>query len=219
MVRAEALAPADDGDEHDQRLQRERAGEVEGLRLAGRNGQRRQRVAGVAQERPGDEEREPRRRDRVGDRPVSAARAAARERRDRDERGAEHAADEVRPLLRGAGGMAAELRADAEPGRRERGDEEAAREQEVDAPALGREAGGRQQGDEQPGERHRGLQHEPELRQVEPRPHARVREEERENRAEQAREQGFAEEPGLEVVLFFHFPLVGRTAAADKRSR
>ena len=37
---AEPLAPADDGDEHDQRLERERAREVEGLRLACRNAQR-----------------------------------------------------------------------------------------------------------------------------------------------------------------------------------
>ena len=86
-----------------------------------------------------------------------------RERRNRDEPGADHAADERRPFLRRPGVRSAELGADAESGRRERGDEESACEQEVDAPALGGEAGRREHGHEQARERHGRLEHEPEL--------------------------------------------------------
>src|SRR5581483_99865 len=139
-----------------------------------------------------------------------------RERRDRDEPGADHAADERGPFLRRAAVRAAELRADAEAGRREGDDEESAREQEVDAAALGREASGCEDRYEEAGERHGRLEHEPELGQVEPCPHARMREEERQNGAEEPREERLAQEPGLEVALFFHLPLVGRTVAADK---
>ncbi len=53
---AEPLAPPDDGDERDERLKGERAGEVERLRVvAERIDEVRQRGSGGAQQRPGDE--------------------------------------------------------------------------------------------------------------------------------------------------------------------
>ena len=96
-------------------------------------------------------------------------------------------------------------------------DEEAAGEQEVEPAALDGEAHGGKHCHEQPGERHRRLEDEPQLRQVPARLEGGIGEKERQAGAEEAREEDFAQEPGLILVSpFLHFPLVGRTAAADK---
>ena len=215
----EACAPADDGDERDERLQSERTGEIERLRLAGRRTEARERRAERAQERPGDEERDAGCGDRVRDRPLAVLAAAAAERGDRDQGLAEDRADQRRPGLGGQEVAAAEPGPDRKDRRRERGDEEAAREQEVDAPAFDRVAGRGEHRHEQACERHRRLEHEPQLRQVVVRPQARIGEEERKARAEEAREQDFSPEPALVhgPAVLSHLPLVGRRLAADKR--
>src|SRR5260370_26868650 len=100
LALAEALAPADDGDEADERLQRERAGEIERLVIRARWCRVRQPRAERAQERPRDEERDAGRGDRVRDRPVAVLRPAAAEPRDRDEREPEPAAQPGRPARR-----------------------------------------------------------------------------------------------------------------------
>ena len=178
-----AQTPADDRDETDERLQGERAGEIERLRLPVQRAELRQCRAERAQERPGDEERDPGRRDRVRDRPLAVLAAAAAERCDRDQRLPENRADQRRPGLGRVELAATEARPDREDRRGERGDEEAAREEQVDPPALDRVARGGEHRDEQAGERHRRLEHEPELRQVVMRAQPRVGEEERQARA------------------------------------
>jgi hypothetical protein len=147
-VAEEARAPTDAGDQRHECLERERAGEIEGLRVRGRRRQRRQRRPERAQQRPRDEEADPDRRDGVRDRPVAVLATAVRERRGREQRRAGDRADQRRPALGGLDLVAAEARADAEGHRRERGDEEPAREQQVDPAAVGRVAGGTEDGDE-----------------------------------------------------------------------
>ena len=214
---AEPLAPADDCDERDQRLERERAREIEGLLVAARQIERRQALPGRAQQRPGDEERDARCGDGVGDRPVAVLHAAADERRGGDQCEAEHPAEEGGPALGRLDRVSAELGRDRKRDRGERSDEEAAGEQEVEPAALDGEAHGGKHCHEQPGERHRRLEDEPQLRQVPARLEGGIGEKERQAGAEEAREEDFAQEPGLILVSpFLHFPLVGRTAAADK---
>src|SRR5579872_4615575 len=214
---SEPLAPADDADEAHERLQRERAREVE-RRLVAVVGRRvRQRRTERTQQRPRDEQSDAGREHRIRDRPVAVLRASAQEGRRRDQREAEHAAEQRGPALRGADLLAAELRADREHEGGERRDEEPAREQEVDAPALDREADGREQRHEQAREPHGRLEDEPELREVPLGLEAGVREEEREARAEEPGQQDLAQEPGLVLVaILLHLPLVGRTIRADK---
>ncbi len=200
---AEALAPADDGDERDQRLQRERAGEVERLRARRSTG----RVAGSAgaggaQQRPGDEERDAGGCDRVARSPspryfvrprangAAAISAMAEDRR----RGAPPSPPRGWIVPPPSSGPIAKANG------RERGDEEPAREQEVEPAALDGEARRGEDGDEEAGEGHRRLEDEPQLRQVPARLEHRVGQEQRQARAEQPGEQDLAQEPGLVLV-------------------
>ena len=184
-----------------------------------RRAERWERRAEGSQQRPGDEEGDPRRCDRVRDRPVAVLAPAAAERCGCEQRHPENAADQRRPALGRLHDPAAEGRPDREDRRRERGDEEAARKQQVDAAALDRVADCGERGDEEARERHRRLEDEPELRQVVTRPQDWIGEEQGEARPEQACEQDEAPEPVLVLgprFLLSHLPLIGSSLPADR---
>ena len=151
----EHSAPADNGEEVEQRLHRERG------REPGRSGgharqrrQRRQRAAVGAKEQPHGGERDRGREDGVAERAIAKTAAAADERSEGDEALAGDAAREGGPRVGATEGAAAERRDDAEGRGGQRPDQEARREQQVGAQAYDGEARAREQRDEDAGERH-----------------------------------------------------------------
>src|SRR5204863_9591215 len=102
----------------------------------------RQRPARGAEERPDDEEHHARAQEGVSERTLPGLRPARRERRGGDQGQAEEAADDAAPGLRRLQRSAAEGRADREGECRDALEQESGREQEVEPPALDREADG-----------------------------------------------------------------------------
>src|SRR5437868_5217042 len=97
--------------------------------------------------------------------------------------------------------VASEPRGDREGRVRQRGDEEAAREEQVDAAALHRKARGRQYGDEQAGQGHRRLQDEAELGEVVARAKRGMGDEQSQAGSEQSCEQDLSPKPALLFAL------------------
>src|SRR4029453_8632731 len=94
---------------------------------------------------------------------------------------------------------------------------EARAEQPVEPATLHREPNARKHRDQHRSERDHRVEHEPDLGEIKARAQARIREEQCEQRTEQAEEQHFAPEPRLvRVFLFSHLPLFGRTDPTDK---
>ena len=123
------------------------------------------------------------------------------ERGERDQRRREHAGRDRGPGFRRVLVRAAEHRHDRERERAGAGDEEAGGEQQVEHPALDREADAGEDGDDRRREHDGGVEHEPAFGQLVGVPERRVRQEERRRRAEQRDEQQLADEPALERVL------------------
>ncbi len=99
------------------------------------------------------------------------------------------------------------------------GDQEAGAKEKVEATTLDRETDPGQEGDDPGRECHYRLQDEAELRQRELRLEVVVGDEEGERGAEQAEQEDFSPEPGLEVVsaVLSHVHSFGRSQFADKR--
>ena len=97
-------------------------------------------------------------------------------------------------------GLTIEDRDDREGDDRQGGDQKAGAEEEVEAPTLDRETDAGQEGDDPARKGHHRLQDEAELRQIDLRLEVMVGDEEGERGAEQAEQEDFSPEPGLEVV-------------------
>ena len=95
------------------------------------------------------------------------ARPPGHERRRGDERPREQTAGNTGPRFRAVGGLTVEHRRDREEDDRERSDQKAGTEKEIETTALDREADPGQQGDDPARESHHRLQDEAELRQRE----------------------------------------------------
>ena len=115
-------------------------------------------------------------------------------------------------------GLAVEDRDDREGDDGQRGDQKAGTEEEVEATTLDRETDAGQEGDDPAREGHHRLQDEAELRQRELRLEVMVRNEKGERGPEQAEQEDFSPEPGLEVVsaVLSHVHSFGRWQFADK---
>jgi hypothetical protein len=192
----EALPESDDREQIQQRLRGQRARQQAGS--LGVRSDRREHGVGRTQREPREDEDDARRDRSV--RESARPGPAGHERRRRDERPGEQTAGHTCPGLRAVDGLTVEDRGDREEDNGEGGDQEAGAEEEVETPTLDREANPGQQGDDPAGERHHSLEHEAELGQRELRLELMVGDEEGQRGPEQAKQEDFSPEPGLEVV-------------------
>ena len=114
--------------------------------------------------------------------------------------------------------LAAEDGRDRERERGKAGDEEAAREQEVEAAPLDRKPDSGKDGDDPRRDDDHRLEHEAHLRQRPVRLQVAMGDKQRERRAEQAEQEDLAPEECLEIfsAVLPHVHLVGRRGPADK---
>ena len=200
---------ADDRDEVHEHLEPVRERERERRLAAAFGRQGRQGGPELARGRPGEHEDERERDEDVPERPLARPDAAAGERREGDQRPGEEPAGDARPRLGRPQRLAAERRADRERERRRGGDEEAAREEQVEPATLDGEADPGEDGDDRAGEHHQRVEHEPRLGNGVRGAEAGIRDEERERRAEEPDQEHLAPQPGLErasAVLFHRHP-------------
>ena len=200
---AETQAPADHGHKREQRLDRQRARELERLLRAHVPGDGRQRGTRLLRDAPREPEH-----DRDGDQHLAERSSARidpppRERRSRDQDSREQAAAEPGPELGPVEGVPAEHRRDRERERRRRRGREAAAQEQVEPPPVHRETKPGQQRDDCRSERHRRVEDEPDLRQRVRAAQGRIGDEQRERSPQQPDQEHLAPEPGLVVVTFF----------------
>ena len=158
----------------------------------------RQARAGGAQAHPTEEEEPEGYHDGVSER--SRSRAAADERRGRDEDPREHAPTERGPCFLSVNGVAVQRRHDRERERRHRRDEETGAEQEIEPSTLDGVAHAREHGDDSRREGSDRLQDQPEIREVDLRLEVGIRDKQRQRGAEKADEQDLSCQPRLEIV-------------------
>src|SRR5439155_23134362 len=122
---------------------------------------------------------------------------AAYDRRGRNENPGKQAAGHTCPGLGAMNRMVFERGRDGERGDRQRPDQEAATEEEIEPAPLDRVANACEQGDDRAREGHDGLQDQSELGQGELRLEVMTGDEERQGSAEQAEQEDLAPQPGL----------------------
>ena len=190
---------ADDGEQVQERLRRERSEQERRNLICVVGAKCRQSVAERAEDRPHEQQEDDRRHCRVAKRAPSGFRPSVGERRAGDQRPREELPDDVRPALRAVDSLTAEHRRHGERERRQGGDEEAAREQEVAAASFDGVADAGEKRDQSAGEADGRLQHEAELRERPVRGQALLRDEQRKRRPEEPEQQDLPPDPGLEI--------------------
>ena len=214
----EPQAEADDGEQVQERLRGECSGQERRCLIARAGCDRRERVRRGAEERPDQQERDAGRKQRRSEHPLARLAPAARERRGGDQHPGEQPTDDARPALGPMQRLTAEDGRDRERERGEARDEEAAREQEVEAAPLDRKPDSGKDGDDPRRDDDHRLEHEAHLRQRPVRLQVVMGDKQRERRAEQAEQEDLAPEECLEIfsAVLPHVHLVGRRAPADK---
>ena len=218
---AKAQPEADERKHPEQREQRQRSGQHEGLARAGRGREERQGGADRQEDAPDECEHRNEAADGDQERTAAGRGPPADERRRSDQRRGEHAGREAGPGLRGPQRRSAEHGNDGEDERSPRGGREAGAEQEVEPAPFDAEPHTGENGDDPAGERDRGVEHEPDLGQEVGVLQLRITEEQRRRGAEQRDEQDLSQQPRAVDVARgpLHVPLIGRHEPADEGQR
>jgi hypothetical protein len=221
VVSAVAIAQpeAEQREEREQRQER-KAHREQQRRVRLRRARRERRKVGPERAKAEPEPREhgEQHADRVPERALPRDDGPAHPRRERDQPGREERTEDRGPALDARRHRRVEHGNDLEHERRARSDEEARRENEVEASSFDREPDAGEHRDDAAGERDRRVEHESERRRLPRMAERGVVDEQRQRGSEEPEQEQLAGEPVLVGIAFLaaHVPLIGRPPPADE---